>query len=359
MTNDNTVRAHGEQASLLRRPDRSMIPTTERKIALRAAVNEWIGGSFPEHRMLLSHEAPIYEPQADAWLVKLTTKRNGVAAVHLGSVLLTHDASIIEAPPTAKVLSRLPDHATPEPTCKAVTGDWLQFRCGDGITAAEAMPDRSIDLLLTDPPYGISQRYTCETQVPRRLRKDGNDFIMPKGHFGDWDEAIDPHAWTAKVLPKVAGWAVTFCAQAQIGTYCDIFADHGLVAVGPMVWQKTNPVPFNHKYKPVNAWEAIVVGKRPSTPFNGEMVHNVFVHKSPSPQQRIHPTQKPLPLMAKFVDLFSEPNGLVFDPFAGSGTTVIAARQAARYAIGYELDPMLFGLAAGRVEAELGKMLPL
>ncbi|WP_419840313.1 DNA-methyltransferase [Candidatus Poriferisodalis sp.] len=333
-----------------------MNATTERKLALRAAVNEWIGGSFPEHRMLLSHDAPVYEPQADAWSVKLTTKRNGVPAVHLGSLLVAHDASIIEAPVPANVLARLPDHATPETPRDAVIGDWYAFHCGDGIEAAAAMPDRSIDLLLTDPPYGISKRYTCETQVPRRLRNDGSDFIMPKGHFGDWDEAIDPHAWTSVVLPKVAGWAVTFCAQAQIGTYCDIFTEHGLVAVGPMVWQKTNPVPFNHKYKPVNAWEAVVVGKRPSTPFNGEMVHNVFVHKSPSPQQRIHPTQKPLPLVAEFVDLFSEPNGLVFDPFAGSATTVIAARQHGRRGIGYELDPMLFALAAERVDAELGKM---
>ncbi len=332
-----------------------MIATTERKLALRAAVNEWIGGSFPEHRMLLSHEAPVYEPQADAWSVNLTTKRNGVPAVHLGSLLVAHDASIIEAPLPANVLARLPDHATPETPRDAVTGDRYSLHCGDGIEAAAATPDRSIDLLLTDPPYGISKRYTCETQVPRRLRSDGSDFIMPKGHFGDWDEAIDPHAWTSVVLPKVAGWAVTFCAQAQIGTYCDIFTEHGLVAVGPMVWQKTNPVPFNHKYKPVNAWEAVVVGKRPSTPFNGEMVHNVFVHKSPSPQQRIHPTQKPLPLVAEFVDLFSEPNGLVFDPFAGSATTVIAARQQGRRGIGYELDPMLFALAAERVEAELGK----
>lgn len=332
-----------------------MIATTERKLALRAAVNEWIGGSFPEHRMLLSHEAPVYEPQADAWSVNLTTKPNGVPAVHLGSLLVAHDASIIEAPLPANVLARLPDHATPETPRDAVTGDLYSFHCGDGIEAAAATPDRSIDLLLTDPPYGISKRYTCETQVPRRLRNDGSDFIMPKGHFGDWDEAIDPHAWTSVVLPKVAGWAVTFCAQAQIGTYCDIFTEHGLVAVGPMVWQKTNPVPFNHKYKPVNAWEAVVVGKRPSTPFNGEMVHNVFVHKSPSPQQRIHPTQKPLPLVAEFVDLFSEPNGLVFDPFAGSATTVIAARQQGRRGIGYELDPMLFALAAERVEAELGK----
>ena len=221
------------------------------------------------------------------------------------------------------------------------------------------MSDRSIDLLLTDPPYGISRRYTCEAQVPRRLRKDGNDFIMPRGYFGKWDEAIDPHEWTSVVLPKVAGWAVTFCAQAQIGVYCDIFADHGFVAVGPMVWQKTNPVPFNHKYKPVNAWEAIVVGKRPSTPFNGEMVHNVFVCKSPSPQQRIHPTQKPLPLAVKFVRLFSSAGDLVFDPFAGSATTVVAALQNDRHVAAYELEPALFVAAAQRITNEAGVTHPI
>ena len=334
-----------------------MIPTAERKLALRAAVNEWIGGSFPDHRMLLSHETPVYDPTADAWTVELTTKRNGVSATHLGSLLVSHEAVIIEAPAPDSVLARLPADQSPEPTCDAISGDWWTFHNGDGIAAASDLPDRSIDLLLTDPPYGISQRYTCETQVPRRLRSDGSDFIMPRGHFGDWDEAVDPHAWTAKVLPKVGGWAVTFCAQAQIGTYTDLFSEHGFVAVGPMVWQKTNPVPFNHRYKPVNAWEAIVVGKRSGTPFNGEMVHNVFLHKSPSPQQRIHPTQKPLPLIREFVDLFSEPNGLVFDPFAGSGTTVIAARQAGRCVIGYELDPALYALAAERVTGELGTLL--
>lgn len=138
--------------------------------------------------------------------------------------------------------------------------DGCEFYCGDGLDAADLMQDRTVDLLLTDPPYGISRRYTCETQIPRRLRKNGSDFIMPKGFFGDWDGPIDPKAWTKRVLPKVAGWAVIFCAQAQIGEYCDILNDHKFVAVGPMVWQKTNPVPFNHKYKP----------KQPSSYSNAE-----------------------------------------------------------------------------------------
>lgn len=176
---------------------------------------------------------------------------------------------------------------------------------------------------------------------------------MPRGHFGEWDETA-PQEWTAVVLPKVAGWAVTFCAQEQIGVYCDIFRSCGFVAVGPMVWHKTNPVPFNHHHKPVNSWEAIVIGKRPGAPFNNnqKIVHNVHTCKSPSPRERIHPTQKPLPLISEFVRLFSEPGGLVFYPFAGSGTTIIAAARIGRRAIGYEKDITLFNTAVERVKTD-------
>ena len=163
---------------------------------------------------------------------------------------------------------------------------------------------------------------------------------MPRGHFGAWDdESVQPEVWTGAVLPKVGGWAVIFCAQAQIGEYTELLKTHRFNSVGTLVWQKTNPVPFNHKYKPINAWEALVVGKRPGTPFNGRVVHNVFVCKSPSPHDRIHPTQKPLPLLKQFIELFSSEGGLVFDPFAGSASTLIAARRlerrASRTLIGY------------------------
>ena len=326
-----------------------------RKVALRAAVNDWIGRSFPEHRSLLAHNQPIYKSDADAWAVELVTKRNGVSPRSLGTVLVSYSADIVAAPDTDSVLGLLNAVHEPEQRLAAdcVSGGGWALHLGDGIAAASAFSDASVDLLLTDPPYGISRRYTCEDQIPRRLRSDGSDFIMPRGHFGDWDAAVDPQAWTDVVLPKVRGWAVTFCAQAQIGTYSEIFNDHGLVAVGPMVWQKTNPVPFNHQHKPINAWEAIVIGKRPSTPFNGRCVHNVFVHKSPSPQQRIHPTQKPLSLIAEFINLFSARDDLVFDPFTGSGATIMAARQHGRNVIGYEMDPAIFERAAGRMTESL------
>ncbi|MDD9957202.1 MAG: site-specific DNA-methyltransferase [Anaerolineaceae bacterium] len=327
----------------------------EQKLKMRATVNEWLSKSFPTHRKHLLHVPPIYSESDQAWAVDVTTRQNGKRASNLGRLLITDDASIIDAPDPESVLEQLLLFLAAEIAQQhfgfddeLIVND-SKFILGDGIEGASHLPDRSIDLLLTDPPYGISRRYTSESQVPRRLRKNGTDFIMPKGFFGDWDRKIDPPAWTNVVLPKINGWAVIFCAQAQIGEYTEILKSHKFVAVGTLVWQKTNPVPFNHKYKPVNAWEALVVGKRPGTKFHGKLVHNVFVCKSPSPQQRIHPTQKPLSLVKEFVDLFSYQGELVFDPFAGSATTMIAALQSGRRALAYEKDPRIFQLACERI----------
>jgi len=329
----------------------STAPSPDQRLTVRAAVNDWIGRSFPLHRSLVAHEQPVWRSRDSLWAAELVSKRPGAPALSLGEVLISESAKVVTVPDTDSVLRKLEAVPRPEdrPELDRVSGDGWALHWGDGVAAAASLEDKSVRLLLTDPPYGISRRYACENQVPRRLRSDGTDFIMPRGWFGDWDVSVDPAAWTAAVLPKVGGWAVTFCAQAQIGVYCDLFTAAGLVAVGPMVWQKTNPVPFNARFKPVNAWEALVVGKRPGTPFNGHNVHNVFLHKSPSPQQRIHPTQKPLPLIAEFVEMFSNPGDLVFDPFAGSATTLVAARDAQRAVVGWEADPGIFAAATERL----------
>ncbi len=330
--------------------------STEKRIRMRAAANGWISNNFPEYRKYLMHSNPRFSAVHGAWKSAISTRNlNGEPEV-VGSLLIRDDEHIIDAPPPAQVIDYLEEIlARGEPAlavCKTLRGSNYEFRLGDGIDGAGQLSDKSIDLVLTDPPYGISKGYTCETQVPRRLRKDGTDFIMPKGNFGDWDKPISPCEWTEMVLPKVRGWFVTFCAQAQIGEYCEILQDHKFVAVGTLVWQKTNPVPFNHRYKPINAWEALVIGKRSGTKFNGHVVHNVFIHKSPSPQQRIHTTQKPLPLIKRFVQLFSSKGDFVYDPFAGSATTVIAASQIDRQVLAYEKDPAIFQAACKRLTAK-------
>ncbi|MDE2854982.1 MAG: DNA methyltransferase [Chloroflexota bacterium] len=330
----------------------------EQKLQIRASANAWISKNFPTHRKFLSHSKPVFSEADGAWLTTISTKNLNCDSAIVGRLLIDDDASIVQAAEPSAVYQQLErlieSNESPEELETELVGRSFEFRMGDGIEEAALIPDKSIDLVLTDPPYGISKAYICESQVSRRLRKDGTDFIMPKGNFGEWDSEVSPATWTQTLLPKVRGWFVTFCAQAQIGEYCDILLQHKFVAVGTLVWQKTNPVPFNHKYKPINAWEALVVGKRPGIKFNGRVVHNVFLHKSPSPQQRIHPTQKPLGLMERFVELFSSEGETVYDPFAGSATTVIAAVQKGRKALAFEKDPEIYQAAYGRLKSMLG-----
>ena len=330
----------------------------EQKIKIRVAANEWISENFPIHRKFLLHTKPEYSISEKVWATSIATKDLNGHSIVVGRLLIDDDARIVQAQNPTVVYEHLEELLADKKILPTVAdkfiGTHYEFCLGDGIEGANQLSDKSIDLLLTDPPYGISKAYTCESQVPRRLRKDGTDFIMPRGNFGDWDNPVSPCEWTESVLPKVRGWFVTFCAQAQIGEYCQILKEHKFVAIGTLVWQKTNPVPFNHRYKPINAWEALVVGKRPGTKFNGNVVHNVFLYKSPSPQQRIHATQKPLALIERFIELFSDEGDFVFDPFAGSATTVVAAIRMDRQVLAYENNVHIYQSACERLAALKG-----
>ena len=326
--------------------------SVEQTIRIRAAVNRWITNNLPEQRRHLSHAPPTAGTDG-LWHIELLTK-NGKRSFPLGELVVDEHHDVVLTKGTLQdVVANLDiilNHAQMPPVASApLCGDFYDFRFADGVSGSAELDDRSVDLLLTDPPYSISNPYTCESQVPRRLRNNGTDFIMPKGHFGQWDYGFSPIEWTSVVLPKVRGWAVIFCAQEQIGEYSEILRAHKFVAVGTLVWQKTNPVPFNHTYKPINAWEALVVGKRPGTRFNGRVVHNVFVYKSPSPQERIHSTQKPIGLISEFIELFSSPGDFILDPFAGSATTVAAAIGLQRHILAFENDPESFQAAAKRI----------
>lgn len=75
-----------------------------------------------------------------------------------------------------------------------------------------------------------------------------------------------------------------------------------------------------------------------------------------SRETRVHPTQKPLALMAALVRDFTDPGDLVCDPFAGSGTTGVACRRMGRRFIGWERDPKYHAIATRRIGAAREQM---
>ena len=114
----------------------------------------------------------------------------------------------------------------------------------DCFKALKNIPDKSVHLLLTDPPYGISRKLNCEGgRLGTTAKLNFN--------FGSWDESN--YDWLDEAIKKTNGWAITFCAKKDISQIWKIFEDNKLIAMDVLVWQKPDPVPLNGKTKFLNA----------------------------------------------------------------------------------------------------------
>ncbi len=205
----------------------------------------------------------------------------------------------------------------------------------DGVKGLDKIPDSSIDLLITDPPYGISQKLNCKGQKLGTTAKLDFD-------YGKWDQSWQDNEqfikWADVALKKVKGWAIIFCAKQDISKYWSYFEKHGFKAIDVIVWQKPDPIPLNGKSKLLNAWESAIIGKKNSAFFGGYCTHNIFKYQAPKGKSRVHPTQKPLGLFKELIELTTQENAIVLDIFMGSGTTGIACKQLNRNYIGFETN---------------------
>lgn len=210
--------------------------------------------------------------------------------------------------------------------------------CLDGF---KQIPDESIDLILTDPPYGISRELNCKNKrLGTTARLDFN--------FGKWDQFNE--AWFNIAVKKTKGWIISFCAKKDIGFYWNILEKNGFKAIDVIVWQKPDPVPLNGKTKLLNAWEAAIIGKRPGAYFTGKCKHNIFKYQAPKGKDRIHRTQKPLGLMEELILLTTKKDDLVLDPFLGSGTTAVACIKTGRNYIGFEINKKYYKQSLKRIK---------
>jgi len=219
------------------------------------------------------------------------------------------------------------------PTELKIDRDWKEWintiQNTDCVEALRYIPDGSIDLIITDPPYGISKELNCKG---KRLGSTAKlDF-----NFGEWDQFS--RAWFDIAMHKTRGWMMTFCAKKDVGLFIDALENNGFIAVDVIVWQKPDPVPLNAKSRFLNAWEAIVVGKRPGSTWNSNYEHNIIKVQAPKGKSRFHPTQKPVELIKRLIELSTKEGDLILDPFMGSGTSAVASIETKRNYIGFEIS---------------------
>jgi DNA modification methylase len=222
---------------------------------------------------------------------------------------------------------------------------------GDAVEVLSGLADGSVDLVLTDPPYNVSARGVggrANTTVGRVPRADGSMREIRRD-FGEWDHGWDPLPFLeqARRVLRDGGSLVAFTSEHLFAPYLASGLDHRSL----LYWRKANPAP-NFRSQVVRAVEmAVWQTQGGGWTFNaGGYRPNVWDGATESGEARIHPTQKPLWLMREWVELFSGPGELVVDPYAGSGTTLVAARALGRRALGVELDPTYYEAARRRLD---------
>jgi len=224
----------------------------------------------------------------------------------------------------------------------------------DCLEGMKDIPDGSIDLLLTDPPYNVSNK----TKITRNGGKFGKAKTIDMD-FGDWDKNVI--MWTDYIdefvrLLAPNGCLIMWYDRLLLGTVGIYLQDtYGFQVWHIGSWVKSNPAPQARKVKWQTGTEMFLVAtknKGTGHHFNFKLGQSPDYFKHSVSYPHIHPTQKPLELTKWQVNYWSFENDLVLDPFAGSGTTLVACKQLGRRYIGFENNAEYFEKANKRLSQE-------
>lgn len=218
--------------------------------------------------------------------------------------------------------------------------EYVTLYHGDAAEVLSTLPDQTVDAVITDPPYSDRTHGKAKTN-----RGDARDA-----------KAVNFASITESQLATLLAECGRVTRRWVIATLdykhafrVDTTPPPGLRTLRIGVWVKPNPMPQMTGDRPGQGWEAIAfmhrAGVKPA--WHGGGRSGVWTH--PTAQNQGHPTAKPLPMVADWVRLFTNPGDTILDPFAGSGTTLRAAKNEGRKAIGVELDERYCEVVARRL----------
>lgn len=199
---------------------------------------------------------------------------------------------------------------------------------GDCIQAMSEFDSGSVDFVLTDPPY-----------ITNYKSRDGRTVMND-----------DNATWLAPAFSELYrvlrrdSFCVSFYGWSQVDKFVSAWRGTGFRIVGHMVFTKRYA--SSERYLRYQHEQAYLLAKgNPQLP--PEPVSDVlpwtYTHN------RLHPTQKPISVLKPLIEAFSAEGELVLDPFCGSASTLVAARELGRQYLGIELDPEYFRIASERL----------
>lgn len=182
---------------------------------------------------------------------------------------------------------------------------------------------------ITDPPFNVAYKRNSE-----QVDLEGDDQPAP-----DWRTFL--HAICGTILHNTAGPCYVFSSSKHLPDLADAWQGEGGVVPQWLAWCKTQPVVFVTRqtdFHPQFEW--LLYGGTSGAPLPLPETARTNVLSFAKPLVNVlHPTQKPLDLIVSLVADVAGAEGVIFDPFAGSGTTLLACQQVGRECVSVEIDP--------------------
>jgi adenine-specific DNA-methyltransferase len=202
---------------------------------------------------------------------------------------------------------------------------------GDCVEVLPQMPDASVDLVVTDPPY--LARY--QSRDGRRVTNDDRD---------GW---LEPAFRELSRVLKPDRFCVSFYGWHQADRFLRAWRRAGFRPVGHLVWVKDYH--SNERFLRYSHEAAYLLAKG-DPPKPAIALRDVLEWQYTG--NELHPTQKPVMALLPLIMAYSQVGDIVLDPFAGAGSTAVAAQALGRHFIGIELEPTYAQVASDRVMRE-------
>jgi site-specific DNA-methyltransferase (adenine-specific) len=220
--------------------------------------------------------------------------------------------------------------------------DFVTLYHGDCFDVMAEMPDESIDCVITDPPY---TDFVHKNSMSNRSGKPAKEI--------DFESFTDEKLYEAflQMSRLTKSWVVSTLAYEHAFKF-EHTPPQGLVMKRIGVWVKNNPMPQLTADRPGQGWEPIAYlhkVNKPST-WNAGGSHGNYVSNLATPTG--HPTPKPIQMVSDFVERFTNAGDIILDPFAGGGTTLLAARNLGRKIIAVEYEEKYCELIAKRLSQQ-------
>jgi len=216
-----------------------------------------------------------------------------------------------------------------------------KIHCADCLEFMKDIPDKSIDLVLTDPPYGIDYQSNMRTKSVKfdKLENDDNEFRFKA--YKEFNRVL-----------KNDTVAIVFCSFKNYA-YDYIELEKYFSIKNAIIWYKGGGGIGDLKHSLLTDYEIGLVCHNGKLEIKGKREGSVWKINKVPPAQMFHPTEKPLFLLRKFLLQFSNEGDLILDPFLGSGSTTRACKDLHRNYIGIEISPKYYEIAEERLRQEV------